>query len=249
MSMVQLAGLQVVETVINGHPDGLKRLYIQKDSRNKRILDLEQQARQLGVEIQRCDRERLEKMLPGTRHQGVVADYLPSNLFDETDLGQLLEQARLGGRGDPLFLVLDGVQDPHNLGACLRSAEAAGVTAVIVPKDRAADLTLSARRAAVGAAELVPIVRVTNLARVLRWLKDEGIWLAGTSDDATVTIHQQDLTGPLALVMGGEGDGMRRLTAELCDYQLAIPMRGHVSSLNVSVATGVCLFEILRQRG
>lgn len=244
MNHIQLAGLQVVETVLQGKPADVQRIFIQQDSKNKRLQQLEQQARKAGVNVQSVARERLEKMLPGVKHQGVIAECVPSNLLDEGDLDTLLDSAGSA----PLLLVLDGVQDPQNLGACLRSAEAAGVAAVILPKDRAADLTATARRAACGAAELVPIVRVVNLARCLRHLKDRGVWLAGTMDTANATIHQQDLTGPLALVMGGEGDGMRRLTAELCDYQLSIPMAGHVSSLNVSVATGICLFEIVRQR-
>lgn len=245
MNTIQLAGLQVVETVMQGHVEGFQRLYLLKDTRNKRLQQLEKQARKAGVQIQPVDKERLEKMMPGTKHQGVIADYLVENLKEEGDIPALVEQA--GQKA--LFLVLDGVQDPHNLGACMRSAEAAGVTAVIVPKDRAADLTAVARRAGCGGAELVPLIRVTNLARTLRQLKDLGVWLAGTTDDAHATIHQQDLTGPLALVMGSEGEGMRRLTSEQCDYHLSIPMLGHVSSLNVSVATGVCLFEIVRQRG
>jgi 23S rRNA (guanosine2251-2'-O)-methyltransferase len=149
----------------------------------------------------------------------------------------------------PLVLVLDGVQDPHNLGACLRSADAAGVGLVILPKDGSSGLTAVARRAAAGAAEIMPILVATNLARVLRRLKERGIWLAGTSDRSEQDLYQADLGGPLALVVGSEGRGMRRLTAELCDFLVRIPMRGTVSSLNVSVATAVCLFEINRQRG
>ena len=147
-----------------------------------------------------------------------------------------------------MILVLDGVQDPHNLGACLRAADAAGVALVILPKDRSAPLTAVARRAASGAAEVLPILLVTNLARVLGQLKERGVWLAGTTDQADSDLYGTDLTGPLALVVGSEGQGMRRLTAELCDYRVRVPMAGTVSSLNVSVAAAVCLFEILRQR-
>ena len=155
----------------------------------------------------------------------------------------------LGKLADPaLVLVLDGVQDPHNLGACLRTADAAGVGLVILPKDGSAGLTPVARRSAAGAAEVMPILFATNLARVLRRLKDSGVWLAGTADGAEKDIYQADLDGPLALVMGSEGKGMRRLTAELCDFLVNIPMQGSVNSLNVSVATGVYLFEIKRQR-
>jgi len=144
--------------------------------------------------------------------------------------------------------VLDGIQDPHNLGACLRTAEAAGVHLVVICKDRSAPITPVVRRAASGAAETLPIVQATNLARVLRALKEHGIWLAGTSDEAGDSLYATDLTGPMALVMGSEGSGLRRLTSELCDYLVRIPMAGHVESLNVSVATGVCLYEINRQR-
>ncbi|GAB4193581.1 MAG: 23S rRNA (guanosine(2251)-2'-O)-methyltransferase RlmB [Wenzhouxiangellaceae bacterium] len=244
MNSLQLAGPQVVETVLAAKPQQFSRIWLQQDSKSQRLQALEKSARKAGIEVTTVDRERLDKMMPGVRHQGIIADFTPDNVHSEEVLDELLASAT----SDPLFLILDGVQDPHNLGACLRSAEAAGVTAVILPKDRAAELTAVARRAAVGAAELVPIVRVVNLARVLRQLKAAGVWLAGTSDDASATLYQQDLRGPLGLVLGGEGDGMRRLTSEICDYQLAIPLHGHVSSLNVSVAAGVCLFEIQRQR-
>lgn len=155
---------------------------------------------------------------------------------------------RVRGRKDAFLLVLDGVQDPHNLGACLRTANAAGVQAVIAPKDRAVALTETARQVACGAAELTPFVQVTNLARFLRHLQEAGLWLVGTADEATQSIYQTDLKGPLAIVMGAEGKGIRRLTAEGCDFLVRIPMNGQVDCLNVSVATGVCLFEAVRQR-
>jgi 23S rRNA (guanosine2251-2'-O)-methyltransferase len=187
----------------------------------------------------------LDRRSEGERHQDVIADFTPNNIYGEKDLERLLDAIS----GDPLILVLDGVQDPHNLGACLRTADAAGVALVVLPKDRSAPLTPVARRAASGAAEVLPILLVTNLARVLQHLKERGVWLAGTTDQADSDLYGTDLTGPLALVVGSEGQGMRRLTAELCDYRIRIPMAGTVSSLNVSVATAVCLFEILRQRG
>ena len=148
----------------------------------------------------------------------------------------------------PLLLVLDGVTDPHNLGACLRTADAAGVHAVIIPKDKSATLNSTVRKVACGAAEVVPLVAVTNLARALEKLRQKGLWVVGTAGDAEQTLYQQDMTGPLILVMGAEGTGMRRLTREHCDYLVHLPMQGSVSSLNVSVATGVCLFEAQRQR-
>jgi 23S rRNA (guanosine2251-2'-O)-methyltransferase len=174
-----------------------------------------------------------------------LAEFTGGNEWSERHLDSLLSAIA----GPPLILVLDGVQDPHNLGACLRTADAAGVGLVILTKDRSAGLTPAVRRAASGAAEVLPILVATNLARVLKQLKERGVWLAGTADQAERSLYATDLAGPLALVMGGEGKGMRRLTAELCDYRVRIPMQGSVSSLNVSVATAVCLFEIARQRG
>jgi 23S rRNA (guanosine2251-2'-O)-methyltransferase len=163
--------------------------------------------------------------------------------LEEEDVLELVR-----GRKDAFLLVLDGVQDPHNLGACLRTANAAGVQAVIAPKDRAVALTETARQVACGAAEITPFVQVTNLARFLSRLQEAGLWLVGTADEATQSIYQTDLKGPLAIVMGAEGKGIRRLTAESCDFLVRIPMNGQVDCLNVSVATGVCLFEAVRQR-
>jgi len=173
-----------------------------------------------------------------------VAGFRGSNLATEGQLDAILDAIE----GPPLVLMLDGVQDPHNLGACLRTAEAAGVHLVVICKDRSAGITPVVRRAASGAAETLPIIQATNLARMMRELKQRGIWLAGTSDEAGDELYTTDLTGPLALVMGSEGSGLRRLTAETCDYLVSIPMAGQVESLNVSVATGVCLYEINRQR-
>ena len=162
----------------------------------------------------------------------------------EDDLFELIDKLE----SDPLLLIMDGVQDPHNLGACLRSAEAAGVHAVIVPRDRAVGLTDVVRLAAAGAAERIPLVQVTNIARTMKALKDSGLWLVGTADQAESSLYDVDLTGPLGFVMGAEGKGLRRLTAEYCDFLVRIPIHGKVGCLNVSVATGVCLFEALRQR-
>lgn len=166
-----------------------------------------------------------------------------ASLYDEGDLPGLLE-----GRQNPLVLVLDCVQDPHNLGACLRTADAAGVAAVIVPKDKSAPISETVRRVSCGGADHVPIVRVTNLSRAMDKLKDLGLWLVGTGDEATQSLYEVDLSGPIGIVMGAEGPGMRRLTGEKCDFLVRIPMQGHVDCLNVSVATGVCLFEAVRQR-
>ena len=188
-------------------------------------------------------RQRLDELAGNTRHQDIIAE-LSEKSLNEDDLSRLLDRIE----GDPLILLLDGVQDPHNLGACLRTAEAAGVHAVIIPKDRSAGITAVVRKTSAGASEIVPVFQVTNLARVIRSLKERGIWLAGTDDGSAASIYETDLTGPLALVMGNEGQGMRRLTRELCDHLVRIPMAGTIESLNVSVATGVGLYEIRRQR-
>ena len=186
----------------------------------------------------------LDRLSGQQRHQGVIAGFTGSNLATESQLDAILDSIS----DTPLILVLDGIQDPHNLGACLRTADAAGVHMVVICKDRSSGITPVVRRAASGAAETLAVIQATNLARVLRKLKNRGIWLAGTSDDASDSLYTADLTGPLALVMGSEGSGLRRLTGELCDYLVSIPMAGQVESLNVSVATGVCLYEINRQR-
>ena len=239
-----LIGIHAVDAALSRAPEQLSVLFIGEDSRNPRVRALEKRARQLGVRIVSEARSALDRRSDGERHQDVLAEFTPDNIHGEKELDRLLGNIS----GDPLILVLDGVQDPHNLGACLRAADAAGVGLVILPKDRSAPLTPVARRAASGAAEVLPILLVTNLARVLGQLKERGIWLAGTTDQADSDLYGTDLTGPLALVVGSEGQGMRRLTAELCDYRVRVPMAGTVSSLNVSVAAAVCLFEILRQR-
>lgn len=239
-----LIGFHAVDAALSRAPQQLSAVIIAEGSQNARLRALEQRARQLGIRLLHEPRSALDRRSGGERHQDVVAEFTPGNLHGEKDLDRLLDAIS----GDPLILVLDGVQDPHNLGACLRSADAAGVGLVILPKDRSAPLTPVARRAASGAAEILPILLATNLARVLQRLKERGVWLAGTTDQAGRDLYQMDLTGPLALVVGSEGQGMRRLTAETCDYRLRIPMAGTVSSLNVSVATAVCLYEILRQR-
>jgi 23S rRNA (guanosine2251-2'-O)-methyltransferase len=210
-----------------------------------RLQELRTLAGNAGIAIQDADDQRLDRLAGGERHQGVVVELVPRAGDPETQLEEALEAL---GEAPPLLLVLDGVTDPHNLGACLRSADAAGVAAVIVPRDRAVGLTPVVRKVAAGAAETLPLVQVVNLARTLRELKERGIWLVGTADDAPRTLYEVDLKGPTALVLGSEGEGMRRLTREACDELVSIPMGGAVESLNVSVATGVALFEAVRQR-
>lgn len=245
MSNELLIGIHAVEAALNHDVGNLVELYIESGSHNTRLKELGERARELGVKPHARDRAALDRMTGGARHQGVVARYNAPPPLAESALPELAEKA---GR-DALFLVLDGVTDPHNFGACLRSAEAAGVTAVIVPKDRAVGVTPTVRRASAGAADRVPIVSATNLARALKALKDAGVWMAGLAGDAAQSLYDVDLDGPVALVLGSEGEGMRRLTRENCDFIAKIPMRGDVESLNVSVSTGIVLFEALRQRG
>lgn len=240
-----LIGIHSVASALSNMPAQVRVIRIAQESRNPRVRKLASLAGERGIAVVMEPRALLERRSEGQRHQDIIAEFAAENLFSEKDLDRVLESID----GPPLLLVLDGVQDPHNLGACLRTAEAAGVHAVILPKDRSAGLTPVARRAASGAAEVLPILIVTNLARILRQMKEKGVWLLGTSDQAERSLYEAGLTGPMALVMGNEERGMRRLTSELCDFLVRIPVHGSVNSLNVSVATGVCLFEMIRQRG
>jgi 23S rRNA (guanosine2251-2'-O)-methyltransferase len=245
MSGELLFGIHSIDAALTHDPTNILELYFEANSENPRVRELSDRARELGLKPHARDKAALDRMTGGARHQGAVARYKAPPPRSESDLAGLVEQAG----NDALLLVLDGVTDPHNLGACLRSAEGAGVTAVIVPKDKAAGITPTVRTASAGAADRIAFFAVTNLARTLKNLKQQGVWLAGLAGDASEDFYRLDLKGPLAIVMGSEGEGMRRLTRESCDYLAHIPMRGSVESLNVSVATGVALFEALRQRG
>lgn len=241
-------GLHAVEEQLRSQPQAVVRLRVAKGRHDGRMQALLSLAERAGIRISREPREKLDA-LAGGRHQGVVAELLgeragPSDL--RWSEAQLLEAVRRDS--ECLLLVLDGVTDPHNLGACLRSADAAGVTAVITPRDNAADITGVVRKVACGATASVPLVRVTNLARALDALKKAGVWIYGTAGEAGQSLYDSKFSGAAALVMGAEGAGMRRLTRERCDFLVSLPMAGSVSSLNVSVATGVCLFEIRRQK-
>jgi len=243
VSQEYVFGWHAVDAVLKREPERLQQVWIQTGRQDKRVKSVTDALDGLGVRWQVVHRRELDERVAGV-HQGVVAAVAESREWTEADL-----LAQLAGSSKPPFLlVLDGVTDPHNLGACMRTADAVGVQAVIVPKDKSASLTPVARKVACGAAETVPFVRVTNLARFLRELKDLGVWLIGTAGEADADLYQADFKGPVALVMGAEGKGMRRLTREHCDQLINIPMLGHVDSLNVSVATGVCLYEALRQR-
>lgn len=239
-----VAGINPVIAALRARAKDIQRLLVVEDTHNQRVRDIEHMARDAGISVVHTHRDHIEQLTGLESHQDVVAELGGQVSLDEAGLEALLD----GLDEAPLLLVLDGVTDPHNLGACLRTAEAAGVHAVIVPKDRAAGLTPAARKASAGASEVLPLVQVTNLARTLRALKERGIWLYGTSDRAESDLYGQELNGPLALVLGSEGEGLRRLTAETCDFLVKIPLHGAIESLNVSVAAGVCLFEIRRQR-
>lgn len=243
MSEEFVFGWHAVDAVLKKEPERLQQVWIQQGRQDRRVKQITEGLDQLGVRWQVVHRKELDTRVAGA-HQGVVAQVSASREWSEDDL-----YAMLAARSEPpLLLILDGVTDPHNLGACMRTADAAGVAAVIVPKDKSATLNPTARKVACGAAETVPFVRVTNLARCLRTLQEQGVWLIGTAGEADSTLYQADFKGPLGLVMGAEGKGMRRLTREQCDHLIKIPMQGLVDSLNVSVATGVCLYEAVRQR-
>jgi 23S rRNA (guanosine2251-2'-O)-methyltransferase len=238
-------GLHAVRAVLDRYPERVLELMLMGARDDQRMQALKARADEVGLTAQPVTGDALVRLVGDVAHQGAVAAVRPLQPLDENALIEML--AALAG--DALLLVLDGVTDPHNLGACLRTADAAGAHALIIPRDRSASVDGVVRKVAAGAAEFVPVVSVTNLARILDRLKERGIWVVGADEDAVQSIHSADLVRPLALVLGAEGSGMRRLTRERCDYLVRIPMAGSVGSLNVSVAAGVALFEARRQRG
>jgi 23S rRNA (guanosine2251-2'-O)-methyltransferase len=237
-------GLHAVRAVLARRPRDVLRLSVAAARDDARVRELRELAASRGITPVAASAEALDRETGGAAHQGVVAEVRPSTPLNENSLLDLL----LAGQEPALVLVLDGVSDPHNLGACLRTADAAGATVLVAPRDRAAGLTPVVRKVAAGAAETMPFAQVTNLARSLRDMKQAGLWIAGTAEDGDKDLYEADLAGPLALVMGSEGRGLRRLTRECCDFSLRLPMRGTVTSLNVSVAAGIALYEALRQR-
>lgn len=247
MSGEVIHGIHAVAAALKHRPERVGGLWVERQRRDARMQALLDQAAHLGVLIHHADRAELDRLSDGARHQGIVARLsVRQTARGEDDLPDLLVAAS----GPALLLVLDGVQDPHNLGACLRSAAAAGVHAVIVPSDRAVGLNATVHKVACGAADLVPFVPVTNLARTLRALREQGVWVVGAAGEAETSVYEIDFTAPTAIVLGAEEKGLRRLTREVCDHLARIPMAGGgVESLNVSVATGVFLFEARRQRG
>lgn len=239
-----IGGLNPVETALAAGAAHVRQVLVdrrRRDARVKRVLDRAQAA---GVPVERVDGNVLDEQIKDGRHQGVCAEVSGRGALDESELRALVE----GLDHPPFLLALDQVQDPHNLGACIRSAAAAGCDAVIFPRDNSARLTPAVERAAAGATTLVPLAAVTNLARALEHLQQQGCWIVGAAGDADETLHEADLTGGLVIVAGGEGGGMRARTRKLCDRLVAIPLAGAVESLNVSVAVGICLFEAVRQR-
>ena len=241
-----LFGFHAVGVRIKTAPKSVFEVFFDVSRRDARMRQFTDRAREAGIKLVESDGLRLAKMCGSHGHQGVVARV--DAVAQVTSLDELLEQLEETKTAPPLLLVLDGVTDPHNLGACLRVADGAGAHAVIAPKDHAAGINATVSKVASGAAETMPYFMVTNLARTLGELKERNIWCIGTSDDAEKTIYDVDLTGPVALVLGAEGEGMRQLTRKTCDELVRIPMHGAVESLNVSVASGVCLYEALRQR-
>ena len=234
-------GIHAVTQFLKQSPDRCLALYC-ADRRNPRLLELVEQARSKGVEVRMEKRERLTQLGGGDKHQGCLLEIIDST----TTLN--FDQCLQAINANTLLLVLDGVQDPHNLGACLRSADACGVDAVIIPRDRSVKVNATVRKVAAGGAESVPVIEVTNLVRSLKELKQAGVWVYGSSGEAPDSLYDHAYNGPIALVMGAEGSGLRRLTMESCDHLVKLPMRGQVESLNVSVATGICLYEILRSQ-
>lgn len=243
MSEQIIVGIHAVTSIIATSPQRIKVLWLQQPTTSSRLHSIVEAAKANGITIENQPRSYLDTIAKDLRHQGVIAKVTALPSYTENDLPAILATA-----SEPLLLILDGVQDPHNLGACLRTADATGVTAVIAPKDRAVGITATVSKVACGAAETIPFIAVTNLARTLKWLQQQGVWLHGTAEEEGQALYQTNLTGPIAWVFGGEEKGMRRLTREHCDVIVSIPMAGSVPSLNVSVATAVCLYETLRQR-
>lgn len=244
MKELVIFGLHPVETLLTKNPSRIIRLIILKDRSDQKVQNIIESAKKHPIDIEWLPRQELDRIANKENHQGVIAICHETKIYNEDDLATIIANLI----EPPFLLILDSVQDPHNLGACLRSADAAGVHAVIAPKDKAVSVTPTVRKVASGAAETVPFIQVTNLARTLRWLKDQGVWLYGAASEGDQAFYQANLLGPVAIVLGAEGSGLRRLTRDNCDVLVSIPMQGFVSSLNVSVATGVLLFEVVRQR-
>lgn len=244
MKSSKLFGMHAVQAALDYSPSRISRVWVDGQRNDNRVCKILENLAALGIEPEKIDRKKLDRLAEGQNHQGIAMEVEMPGELPESDL----KDAVLSLDKPALFLVLDNVQDPHNLGACLRTSDAAGVNGVIVTKDNATGITPTVCKVASGAAETVPVYQVTNLARTLRWLKEQGIWVAGAAGEAEQSIYDSDLTLPLAIVIGAEGSGLRRLTREQCDFLIKLPMLGRIESLNLSVAAGVMLYEALRQR-
>jgi 23S rRNA (guanosine2251-2'-O)-methyltransferase len=244
MKLSKLFGLHSVQAALDYSPNKIHKAWVDSGRQDKRLIQAVDVLLALGIEPEKIDRKRLDRLADNNNHQGIVIEVeMPGELL-EIDLKTAVENLS----ETALFLVLDNVQDPHNLGACLRTADATGVQGVIITKDNATGITPTVCKVASGAAETVPVYQVTNLSRTLRWLKGEGLWIMGAAGETAQTVYKTDFTVPMALVIGAEGKGLRRLTKEQCDVLVSVPMLGQVDSLNLSVATGVLLYEAVRQR-
>ena len=244
MSDYDIYGLHAVLAALNNPHRTVKRLYVNQDRSDSRLQKVLEKAEERGIPVEKLTLQALTRRFPDVIHQGVAALIKKLPEYHETDLSDLLASSQ----SPALILILDSITDPHNLGACLRTADAAGVDFVIIPKDNSASITPVVSKVACGAAESVPVVRVTNLARAIAALKEQGVWVYGAAGEAEMSLYQIDIKTPLALVMGAEGSGLRRLTRDLCDGLFSLPMLGGVSSLNVSVATGISLYDVMRRR-
>lgn len=244
MSIRKIFGLHAVQAALEYSPKKIKKAWIDSHRHDRRLQKMIDQLRALGIEAQKTEKKALEALSNGSSHQGIIIEIEMPRERSEDELKQAVSKLI----DPPFFLALDHIQDPHNLGACLRTADAVGIQGIIITKDQAAGITPSVCKVACGAAEKIPVYRVTNLARTLRWLKSENIWIVGAAGEAEQTAYQANLNIPLTLVVGAEEKGLRRLTRENCDILVKIPMVGAVESLNLSVAAGVLLYEIVRQK-
>ena len=244
MKSSKLFGLHSVQAALDYSPKKIHKAWVDSGRQDKRLTQAVDDLLALGIEPEKVDRKRLDRLADNNNHQGIVIEVEMPGELSESDLKTAVENLS----ETALFLVLDNVQDPHNLGACLRTADATGVHGVIITKDNATGITPTVCKVASGAAETVPVYQVTNLSRTLRWLKGEGLWIMGAAGETAQTVYKTDFTVPMALVVGAEGKGLRRLTKEQCDVLVSVPMLGQVDSLNLSVATGVLLYEAVRQR-
>jgi len=244
MNLAKIFGVHAAQAALDYAPKKIKQAWVDQKRQDERVLTIVKGLQKHNIRAEKADRKKLDNLSKGSNHQGIILEVEMPAMRSESDLKAVVESARQ----IPFWLILDHVQDPQNLGACLRTADAAGVQGVIVTKDQAVGITPTVCKVASGAAETVPVYQVTNLSRTISWLKEQGIWIAGAAGEAEKTIYATDVNMPIALVMGAEEKGMRRLTREQCDFLVKIPMQGSVDSLNVSVAAGVLIYEIFRQR-